>query len=368
MKINWKKVIGWAVAAAVVVGIVGFNMHQQQALQNSDKKVVYAILPLSGQIAQYGKDMQKTMEVYVRQNNLPIQLKFLDSAGVSATAISAFQQATAYDNNPIVISLPSHISSALAPIVETKGGFLFGIATLTISTDSKSFQRMSRCAKDEIQPITDYVKKNFKNIAVAYTQDDHGQKDYTSLKDELKGSDVNIIEEIILTAAERDVKNEATKLIAAKPEAVIVLGQAVQSYLNMIRELKRQDYKGQIIAECSFTNPPTFNALEGYTEDVISSAMSVEIDIPQPEKVKELRKKLETFGVPTYFLTVEAIDTLDLISYTIRNNLPFAQKTYEDMKKWKGVSGDVIFTGNGDASVSSYRLARVKNGKPVPVE
>ena len=58
-KLNWKKVIGWAVAAAVVVGVVGFNMHQQQALQNSDKKIVYAILPLSGQIAQYGKDMQK---------------------------------------------------------------------------------------------------------------------------------------------------------------------------------------------------------------------------------------------------------------------------------------------------------------------
>ena len=29
-KINWKKVIGWGVAALVVIGVVGTNMHNQQ--------------------------------------------------------------------------------------------------------------------------------------------------------------------------------------------------------------------------------------------------------------------------------------------------------------------------------------------------
>ncbi|MBP5343949.1 MAG: ABC transporter substrate-binding protein [Alphaproteobacteria bacterium] len=367
-KVNWKSIIGWTVAALVAGFIVYSNMQEQKALQESGKKVVYAVLPLSGQIAKYGKDMQKTMEIYVQKNNPPFQIKFLDSAGVSATAVSALQQAALYDNNPIVISLPTHISSALAPIVEQKNGFLFGIATLAVTTDSKSFQRMSRCAKDEIGPLGDYILKHFKKIAVAYTQDDHGLKDYSYLKDALKGSNVQIVREVIVTSTERDVRNEAVKLISSKPEAVVVLGQAIQSYLNIIKELKRQDYQGQIMAECSFTNPPTFNALNGYTENVISSTMSVEIDMAQPKRIEELRTELNKDNVPTYFLTVEAIDTLDLIAYTINNNLPFSQKTYEQMKKWNGIAGDVIFTGNGDASVSSYQLAKVKNGKIVPVE
>ena len=365
---TWKKTVVSVIAVLAIGFVIYSNVQEQKALQNSGKKVVYAVLPLSGQIAQYGKDIQKTMEIYTQQNNLPIQLKFLDSAGTSATAVSAFQSATLYDDNPVVIATPTHISTALAPIVEQKKGFLFGIATLSISSNSKNFQRMSRCVKDEIEPLSNYIIKHFKTIAIAYTQDDHGQKDYTYLKNALHGKDITITKEVVLTSIERDVKNEATKLIMSQPDAIVVLGQAVQSYLNMIRELKRQDYRGQIMAECSFTNPPTFNALEGYTEGVISSAMSVEVNMHQTPKVEELRQKLKQAGVPTYFLTIEAIDTLNLIAYTIENKLPFSQQTYENMKKWNGISGEIHFTGSGEASISSYILAQVKDGKIVPVE
>ena len=46
-KINWKKVIGWAVAVLALIGIVGTNMYRQHQQTNADKRNVYAVLPLT---------------------------------------------------------------------------------------------------------------------------------------------------------------------------------------------------------------------------------------------------------------------------------------------------------------------------------
>ena len=69
-----------------------------------------------------------------------------------------------------------------------------------------------------------------------------------------------------------------------------------------------------------------------------------------------------------YFVLVESLDTLDLIRYTLEHNLPFEQATYENLKTWNGISGNIKFLKNGDYLSSAYTMATIKDGKIMPIE
>ena len=75
-----KKILGWAVAILVVVGVVGTNMYQQQQSSNTDKRKVYAALPLTGVLAVAGQDYKKAMDAaYSKINNPKIELVYVDT-------------------------------------------------------------------------------------------------------------------------------------------------------------------------------------------------------------------------------------------------------------------------------------------------
>jgi len=367
-KLNWKSIVGWGIAALVVAGIIGTNMYQQQQDRADGKRTVYAVLPLSGQFASYGKDVQKTMDMYVAENKPSFKIKYIDSEANPTKAVTALQQATLNDDEPIVISAFAFISSALAPVVEQKKGFLFAISTVTISTNSHSYQRMSRSAEDIMKVIAPYLSDNYKKVSIVYTQDDYGLKEFNFLKNEFAKTGVEVLSDIPLIMTQTDVRNEVVKLKSVPSDAVIVLGMTTQGYINMIRELKLQEYQGQVIADSGLTNPPVIKGVGPLSEGVILSAMTAEVDMEQPPKVQELKEKIAKNDIPMYFIVLEAVDTLDLIQYILDNKLPFSQETFTKLKEWDGVGGKMTFTGNGNASAISYIMARIKDGKIIPVE
>ena len=63
-KLNWKSIVGWGIAALVAGFIVYTNMQEQKALQNSGKKNVYAVLPLSGNTAIFGKTVKEAVDLW----------------------------------------------------------------------------------------------------------------------------------------------------------------------------------------------------------------------------------------------------------------------------------------------------------------
>ena len=78
-KMNWKKVIGWGVAALVVIGVVGTNMYNQQNTDNS-KKNVYAVLPLTGPLSVWGKQAKETIDYYLKTHvHDKLNLIYIDS-------------------------------------------------------------------------------------------------------------------------------------------------------------------------------------------------------------------------------------------------------------------------------------------------
>lgn len=365
-KINWKKVIGWAVAALVVIGVVGTNMYNQQEQANSSKKNVYAVLPLTGAFAEFGKNIQKDIEVFMKDNNYSFNIKYIDSEAKPDKAITAIQQATLYDDNPVVLSAFSTVAVALAPFIEEKKGFLFGISTIT-HTNTKNFLQMGPDATVYVAPVVNHLKKgNYKNVALFFIQDEYGLKQRNFLMEQLKGTPAEIKTEIAMSLSNADVRTEVYKIMSTNPDAILVQGLPSPGYLNIIRELKAQGYKGTVIADASLRQPWVLSVLGKNADGVFFPVMKEEMAINHSNKINEFREYLALNELAPAYLTFETYDALSLIQYTLDNNLPFAQDTYENIKNWKGIVDTLKFKGE-TAYGHVYVLAKAKDGKIVPV-
>ena len=357
-----KKII---IALCVAVGLfaIGYNAYQSEKQATTGKRKVYAVFPMSGPFATYGKDLQKIMNIYIAQKDFDFEIKYIDSAGNPTTAVTALQQATVNDKHPIVISAFSYISTVLAPVVHDKNGFLFGMFTVSISSDTNSYQRISGTAKDTIKPMIEYMKNNPQKNGVICIQDEYSLSELKAIKEE----GVKIDTEMFLDFNVLDVRNSVAKFLSNKPERVIVLGQPCAPYMNIFRQLKQQEFKGEVFADSGMSNPPIIKALGDNAEGVYTSTMTIESDMPLPDKVKTMGELLKKENVPVYISVSEAVDILDVIQYTLENNLPFTQETYAKMGKWDGLAGTTYFPGNGQATVDFYILTRRQNHKFLPV-
>ena len=103
-KMNWKKVLGWGVAIAVVFGIIGYNAYQEHLKSLTNKKRIYAILPITGGLAFQGKEEKKTMEVWMQNHpDAPFELEILDNESNPTKSLTLAQRVAINDTQPLFI-------------------------------------------------------------------------------------------------------------------------------------------------------------------------------------------------------------------------------------------------------------------------
>ena len=359
-KLNWKKIIGWGIVVLGLGFVIYFNTKDQESLQNSGKKNVYAVLPLSGQMAQTGKEAQQVMDYYYKKGNYPFNLIYIDSETNPTKAITALQQKTINDDNPIVIAALTGITEALAPYVRQKNGFLFSITAT--NKNIPDFLRLHSNVDGMLKATVSYLKKYHK-VALVYIEDQFGRLEGNYVVQQLKNANISV-DEISIPLQTLDVRTEVVKLKSFNPDAVIIMGTPTQGYINIVRELVTQGFKGQIFLDPGITAPQFRKQLPN---GIMGSCLLLELENPQNEKQQQFINNVNTLGFNVFVTLIEAVDTMNLIKYTIENNLPFSQETYEKMKNWEGISGNIEFLPNGETAYQ-YILVRYQDGKFIPVE
>lgn len=140
-KLNWKKVIGWAVAALVIIGVVGTNMYQK-CEQKGDRPIVKigALYPMSGAAAVYGEVAQKAADIFIEDFNkahpnrkYDYKVIFEDVEMSTSKALSATQKLIALDKVDGVVSLFSSMAIAILPIAQREK-----ILNLVYGTDPRA--------------------------------------------------------------------------------------------------------------------------------------------------------------------------------------------------------------------------------------
>ena len=361
-KLNWKSILGWGIAALVAGFIVYTNMQGQKALQESGKRNVYAVLPLSGVLTEIGKSMKDIMTEWQKVHpDALFNIQYIDSQSRPDAALSALNQATMYDEHPVVLTALSTIGNVLSPIIKQKNGFGFGVFTLPLKENLGNYQRVSNSIEDYMPSLIRHLK-TLSTLAVIYIEDDYGVLASTELIKRYTANGGKITNKIALDLKQKDVRIEVEKVLQNNPEGVVVIGMTTLAYINTFRELGIRGYKGEILSDYALALPYIQKAIGPYMENTFLSVLELKKD-----RENEVTIAVNNANTTFHHMPAEVWDTLDLIQYTLEHNLPFTQETYTKMGKWKGVAGDVIFPGNGD-SLYPFILVQYKNGKFVPVE
>ena len=126
-KINWKKVIGWGIMAAIIGCVIYFNKPQEK---KEDELVVAVNLPLSGPISSFTGPYTKGLEMGIK-DELTVQglpessVRFLigDNQGQAMIAATIFKQQGLNDYD-VYIAGTSEMASAIVNNVNPKKAFI----------------------------------------------------------------------------------------------------------------------------------------------------------------------------------------------------------------------------------------------------
>ena len=141
-KINWKSILGWTVAVLVVGFIIYSNIQDQKTLQNSGKKNVYAVLPLSGNTAIFGKTVKEAVDLWQETHPQKLfNIIYVDNQSKPDIALSSVNQKTMNDPAPVIFAPVTFVGNVLAPVLEKRNGFMFNITAIPLKGNYKSYQR-----------------------------------------------------------------------------------------------------------------------------------------------------------------------------------------------------------------------------------
>ena len=368
MKINWKKAIGWGIAVIILAGVIYTNIRNQKALQNTGKKNVYAVLPLSGPVANVGKDLKTAMDTWIKITpKSPFQLIYIDSESQPLKAVTAVKQALLDEKEPIVITALSPISAAVIPIVAKHKGFSFGINTTDASQLEQNgrFQLVASGLAEDEKTLYPYIAKKFKKLAIVYTNEELGKLSLLRTKKFMKENGVNIVAEIPLEMNLPNVRIEALKAIDSGADAIVVYGQATLPYANFFKELKKFDQRPALLAAIQFSVPFVLDVLGKSKEEIIFE--TIDLTDMSNEKHRLFYEEMTNRNHPVYLCSAYAFNVLEVIQHALETNLPLNWESFQKWDHFDGLGGKIYFIGKG-ASLYTYRLATFKDGKIVPVE
>ena len=267
-----KKFLGWALAILVVVGVIGFNMYNQQKEQSDSKKDVYAMLPLTGAVAEVGKEAQRYTQIWERLNpDAPFKIEFIDSESKPDRAISALNQLLFKDENPIVISAFSFISKATIPVIEKTNGFIFApVMIMSMGENFTHYQRVCSSISDSLTPLVNYVKPNQK-VAIVNLDDEYGTLNANYFKDEILKKGAQLTAHETLGLRDLDVRIPVLHVMEKEPDVIYVTGSSSMAYANILKELATHEYKGKVLVDYAFQNRNNIKILGDINLDLISS-------------------------------------------------------------------------------------------------
>ena len=356
-KINWKSIIGWGVAALVAVGIVGYNAYQDNVKTTTGKRKVYAIVQLTGPIAEAGKHVKAAMDSWMEMHpDASFDLVYVDNESKPDRAVTGIQQKSVNDDHPITLTVGSIFANVIFPVMKDRNGFNFSIITFNpIVEGYTNAQNLSYSLDEVVQPIVDKINRNYKSVGIVSSFDEFGEQQKNYLLQHLNPGVRSF--SAAFPANQQDIRLEMQKLLLNKPEVVVILMTPSIMYQNVLRELKN-NFSGKILADLAFENK--------FLNDVArDSNMDVEAVISKSnlrnKRRAEFKSKLESKNSYLSYTTKQSYDSLDIIDYVMKNNLPFSQDTFKQLGHWEGMN-NITFPGNGKSSIE-YVLLPFKNGE-----
>lgn len=339
-----------------------------------------AILPLTGDIAEYGERCKKGIDLAVEEinnqggiNGRILEIIYEDSKGVAKEGVAAAQKLVNINKVKVIIgAVASSVTLAVEPITTQNEVVLISPASSSpkLTGISPFFFRTWPSDVLEANVLADFAfkKLNIKTVAVIHVNNDYG----IGLKEEFRKTFIDLGGEILLSEGysqdNKEFRPILTKVKAKKPQAIYLAGyhKEMAYATKQIREMK---IKTQILGDATYGTEELLTISGESAEGAIYATPTYEPKKGTKSMLEFADNFKQKYGNEPSIFEANSYDALKILASAIKAVGYDTRKIanyISQLKDYDGVSGSITFE-KGDVR-KTVSIKRVKSGKFVDFE
>jgi len=339
-----------------------------------------AILPLSGDLATYGNNAKRGIELLQDEINNKggiqgnkIEVIFGDSKALPTTALSLAQKFIFEDK---VIAIIGEVASspllAFSPIANQNKIVVVSPAASSpkITQAGEYIYRVWPSDVFEVNRMMEYLSEvKASEVSVLYVNNDYGLAMYSEIKDKFPSKNIEVKNAETFNQNSTDVRAQLLKLKIQHPKYLYLIGYPSE-YAVIIRQIHELGIQSTIIATSSFEDPTILNLTGKAAEGVIYSS-PIQTDstnsIYNYFKKEYYAKYSQYPGLVSdygYDALKVIIKSLEISGQADRQGI---KQGIDKIRNLDGCTGIINFDKNGDI-IKPAGIKTIKNGKFVWLE
>ncbi len=367
--------------AAVYYGV---KKSQTASLISEIKKPIKigAILPLTGNAAQYGQESKEGIDLAVEEinreggvNQRLIEIVYEDSLGDSAMGVEVYQKLSNIDKIKVYLATLSNVSLSVGPLAQKNKDILFvvGSASPSIAKTGDFVFKNNIDTGGEATEMAKFAHNilSYRKIAILMVNSDAGQtyaQHFRSVFESLGGE---IVFSELYGEEDSDHRTSLSKIKSLQPEAIYIMDRT-KGLADVLIEAEEWDL-GIPFLGIYGTESSKLLELVGkeILEGIIYTTSIYDPDGPDPLMKEFNRKFEEKYGYKAEYFAALGYDNMRMLAEVMKrcddpeNTICIKDKLFN--LYYKGVTGETSFNEVGNAR-KPVIFKSVRNGKFLPYE
>ena len=359
------------IATAVIIGIVLLGRHS-----GTDKVKFGAVLPLTGEIAEYGKRCKAGMDLAVGEINesggvsgKKLEIVYEDDTGAPKVGVTAMQKLVDIDRVKVVIgAVASSVTLAIEPIATRNKVLLFSPASSSpkLTGISRYFFRDWPSDVFEATALAEFAYNTLKlrKVAILYVNNDYGlglRGEFERRFKEL-GGEVAAIDSHEQGAT--DFRTQLTKIKGSGPQAVYLAGYH-REMAFATKQTRELGITAQILGDADYGVQELIEIAGQAAEGAIFSTPEYD---PKggSEPVKTFAKKFkEKYGKEPSVFEANGYDAVKILAKAVQTQNSDTERMSQyiaSLSHYPGASGEISFGAKGEVEKPAS-IKIVKGGR-----
>jgi branched-chain amino acid transport system substrate-binding protein len=366
----------------VILSTVVFTQCRLSSTGGGDTYRIGAVLPLTGDAAQWGIPARRGASLAVEETNTSsdlsgkkFELVVEDSRCSPRDGVSAFTSLLATTKPSVVLgAVCSSVTLAIAPIAEREHVVLVSPASTNPEISQAGDFVFRVIPSDDLRGrvFADYLyeQKGFRRVAILYINNEGGVGNRNAFRERFESRGGMIVAEETYTQDATDVRSQLTRLKAGGAEALVVVSYPRDTVL-VLRQVR----------ELGLDLPLFFQTEAVEDANVLreagSTAQGVTYILPAPpegEAAERFRRGYrKRYGTDPELFAAEAYDVIMLFRDFVAEggiHTPPTSDSFRDylykVRGYAGASGTITIDKNGDVR-KPMAIKTIKDGSPVVV-
>ncbi|MEM3154052.1 MAG: penicillin-binding protein activator [Candidatus Woesearchaeota archaeon] len=342
-----------------------------------------AILPLTGDAAEYGLPEKAGIEIAVEEinsaggvNGKLLEVIFEDSKCDSKAATTATQKLVDVDGVKVIIGgACSSETIAAAAITEPKQVVLLSPSASNPSITTIGdfvFRTYPSDAFSASVAAEHAFKQGWKKSAIISEQKDYAQGLRNTFKETYNRLGGSVVADETFGPDDTDFKTQILKIVRAKPDVIAVYPQTAAKGILIIKQLRELGAKQQLIGAEILITPAAAKENADLLEGFIGLEPAFDDKNAKAASLFGKYKARKNEDPPQPFFMASAYDDVYLVAEAVRaNNGVVDTVQIRDflyaVKDWDGAVGKLTIDQNGDP-IMTFAIKQISNGVPLELK